>query len=147
MAPSDFQSLVSYDVYETTHGILLKSQFLNRDDVNDYIDRYTSSSHVYVYRTSCVDVFYPLSTPTQESRPASPAPGSTPHSVGTTLRATPTMSDYDVVEDLVYGNMVIRKYGKGYRWCHHKIIHCTAKNTLILTKWWSQAQGWFSCSS
>ena len=73
-----YESLVSYTVYETTHdGLCLTSQFLNRDDVNDYIDRFTNrSSYVHVYRTSCCDVLYPFtetSTPCMSS-PSTPTP-------------------------------------------------------------------------
>ena len=65
MSICDYDGLITYSVYETTHdGIVLTSQFFNRADVNDYIDRFTSSSStVHVYRTSCLEVFHPHSQP------------------------------------------------------------------------------------
>jgi hypothetical protein len=142
------EDLVSYTVYETTHdGVLLTSQFLNRDDVNDYVDRFTSaSSYVRVYRTSCCDVFYPLDSAVKALNPNAPTftPSrnvTTSTSLDTNINALnstePTFefNDYDIL-DTSRGNtpepetvqtpinmtvpfmgMTIRKYGKSYIMC------------------------------
>lgn len=137
MSQSDFQSLVSYEVFETTHdGILLRAQFLSRDDANDYVDRFTSSrSHVYIYRTSCVDVFYPLSGSTETPRVSR---SSTPND-------TPAMSDFDILETNDYTNMIIRKYGKGYVLVppQDHPLYGQAYINSNRGKWSSKAEGWF----
>lgn len=128
--------LVTYNVYETTHdNILLQSQFFNRDDVNDFIDRFTSRrSTVHVYRTSCVDVLYPFTDesreptppieitnpPEPEPEPALPPPPPTRRSTRKTRSAKPTVAfdDYVVLENedetMPFRDFTIRTYGKGF---------------------------------
>lgn len=80
MSICDYDGLITYSVYETTYdGIVLTSQFFNRTDVNDYIDRFTSSSStVHVYRTSCLEVFHPHSQPEINSTDFQPLPSPPP---------------------------------------------------------------------
>jgi len=62
----ELETVVTYTVYEYTHdGLVLTNQFFSMDDVNRFVDDYSSrSSTVYVFRTSCCDVFRPLNTST-----------------------------------------------------------------------------------
>ena len=163
-----YESLVSYTVYETTHdGLCLTSQFLNRDDVNDYIDRFTSrSSYVHVYRTSCCDVLYPFSgtstqaTPTQASpTQASPSPPPTPSRLSRSSRRNPSLvsnisMDFELIDDSrgttpvfvsPFSDMTIRKYGKGYVMVP-PTDHANYGDKYINNNrgWWNaNAQGWF----
>ena len=88
-----YESLVSYTIYETTHdGLVLTAQFLSRNDVNDYIDRFTNqSSYVHVYRTSCCDVLYPFSEMTTPMpSPSSPPTQASPTQASPSPPPTPT---------------------------------------------------------
>lgn len=119
--------LVTYTVYENTHdNILLSSQFFNRDDVNDYIDRFTSrSSTIYVYRTSCVDVHYPFNDESREPTPPieiinPPEPPPQRKSTRKTRKQKPTVAfdDYIVLENedesMPFKDFTIKPYGKGF---------------------------------
>ncbi len=165
-----YESLVSYTVYETTHdGLSLTSQFLNRDDVNDYIDRFTDrSSYVHVYRTSCCDVLYPF---TETSTPCMSSPSTpTPTQTTTTMPPTPTRPtrptrsdrklasnismDFEMLDDSrgttpvfvsPFSDMIIRKYGKGYVMVP-PLDHTNYGVKYINNNrgWWNaNAQGWF----
>lgn len=161
---SSYESLVSYTVYETTHdGLVLSSQFLNRDDVNDYIDRFTSrSSYVHVYRTSCCDVLYPFNstesgmvtptpTPTQvPSTPSRPSRSSRRNKSNT----TEISMDYEMLDDsrgttpvfvTPFSEMTIRKYGKGYVMIPPENHELYGEKYINENRgWWNNnAQGWF----
>jgi hypothetical protein len=142
-----YESLVSYLVYETTHdGLTLSANFLNRDDVNEYIDRFTSaSSHVHVYRTSCCDVFYPLDSAVKALNPNAPAftpTGSTNMTTQTSNSSLRTnvmaelntepqfeFNDFEVLDNsrgttpepenatLPFMGMTVRRYLRGYILC------------------------------
>ena len=134
MSICDYDGLITYSVYETTSdGIVLTSQFFNRTDVNDYIDRFTSSSStVHVYRTSCLEVFHPHSQPEINST-FQPVPSPPPEINSTDDYHSPPpdlnteskkpFEEYEVLDHsqgaspefvLPFTDMVIRKYGKGY---------------------------------
>ena len=165
---SSYENLVTYTVYETTHdGLVLTSQFLNRDDVNDYIDRFTSrSSYVHVYRTSCCDVLYPFtetSTPCMSSLSTpTPTPTQTtsmPPTPSRPTRRNPSVAsnismDFEMLDDsrgttpvlvLPFSDMTIRKYGKGYVLVP-PTDHANYGDKYINNNrgWWNvNAQGWF----
>tara|TARA_E500000178_G_scaffold339430_1_gene380882 strand:- start:402 stop:947 length:546 start_codon:yes stop_codon:yes gene_type:complete len=156
--------LVTYTVYETTHdNILLSSQFFNRDDVNDYIDRFTSRrSTVHVYRTSCVDVLYPFLDTSREPTPpieitnppeaeASLPPTPTRRSTRKTRSQKPTVAfdDYVVLENedetMPFSGFTIRPYGKGF------VLIAPENHSIYGAKyinenrgfWNNNANGWF----
>lgn len=154
---SNYESLVSYSVYETTHdGIVLTSQFLNRDDVNDYIDRFTSrSSYVHVYRTSCCDVLYPFSSTETGMVTPTPAPISIPqtpkkvsrrnNSFSTDISMDYEMLDVSPVIVSPFSEMIIRKYGKGYVLIPPEDHELFGEKYINENRgWWNKnAQGWF----
>jgi len=170
MSLCDYEGLVTYSVYETTHdGLVLTSQFFNRADVNEYVDSFTSrSSTVHVYHTSCVDVFYPHAQPEIESndrqpeiesndRHHSPTPSndchhSPPPDFNTERKVS--FEEYEVLDNsrgetpefvLPFTDMLIRKYGKGYVLVP-PLGHMLCDNKRINKNrgtWNKTANGWF----
>ena len=168
MSICDYDGLITYSVYETTHdGIVLTSQFFNRTDVNDYIDRFTSSSStIHVYRTSCLEVFHPNSQPKFNSTDFQPSPTPPPEINSTDFQPSPTpppefnterkvsFEEYEVLNNsrgetpefvLPFTDMVIRKYGKGYVLIPPLGYVCGDNKRINKNRgtWNKTANGWF----
>lgn len=142
----ELETLVTYTVYEYTHdGLVLTNQFFSMDDVNRFVDDYSSrSSTVYVFRTSCCDVFRPLNTNTSrldtlaqvastitdppfefatpDEEEAAKGAQSVSFQTDTLLvqsipedKEISPFGDFENIEpELPYNGFPIRKYGKGY---------------------------------
>lgn len=159
------EDLVSYTVYEMTHdGITLSSQFLNRDDVNDHVDRFTSpSSYVRVYRTTCCDVFYPLDSAVRALNPEAPAFVPSTSIVQNPIASLNTeprfdFNDYEVLDTsrgntptpepettMPFMGMTVRRYGKSYIMCPPEDHPLWGQEYINENRgrWTRNGNGWF----